>query len=105
MSNLPIFERNQEATIYVGNVDLKVNEEILWELFTQCGPVVNVHIPRDKITGDHQVFYYDLTFLLEKGYGFVEFRSEEDADYSIKIMHMIKLYGKPIKVNKVTSSK
>ncbi len=36
-----------------------------------------------------------------KGYGFVELRSEEDADYSIKIMHMVKLFGKPIKVNKV----
>jgi len=89
----PLFERNQEATIYIGNIDLKVTEEILWELFTQCGPVTNVHIPRDKITGDHQ------------GYGFVEMRSEEDADYAIKIMHMIKLYGKPLKVNKASQDK
>lgn len=66
---------------------------MLWELFTQCGPVVNVHIPRDKITNEHQ------------GYGFIEFKSEEDADYSIKIMHMIKLYGKPIKVNKASQDK
>ena len=36
-----------------------------------------------------------------QGYGFVEFLSEEDADYAIKIMNMIKLYGKPIRVNKV----
>jgi len=89
----PLFERNQEATVYVGNIDLKVTEEILWELFVQCGPVVNVHVPRDKITSDHQ------------GYGFIEFRSEEDADYAIKIMHMIKLYGKPIKVNKASQDK
>jgi splicing factor 3B subunit 4 len=88
-----LFERNQEATCYVGNLDLRVNEEILWELFIQCGPVVNVHIPRDKITGEHQ------------GFGFVEFRNEEDADYAIKIMHMIKLYGKPIKVNKASQDK
>jgi hypothetical protein len=27
----------------------------------------------------------------------VEFLGEEDADYSIKIMNMIKLYGKPIR--------
>ena len=40
-------------------------------------------------------------FTILKGYGFVEFRTEEDADYSIKILHMIKLWGKPIKVNKV----
>lgn len=36
-----------------------------------------------------------------QGYGFVEFLGEEDADYAIKIMNMIKLYGKPIRVNKV----
>ena len=88
-----IFERNQEATCYIGNLDNRVNEEILWELFVQCGPIVNVHIPRDKITVEHQ------------GFGFVEFRNEDDADYSIKIMHMIKLYGKPIKVNKASQDK
>uniref|UniRef100_A0A1I7TNS6 Reverse transcriptase n=1 Tax=Caenorhabditis tropicalis TaxID=1561998 RepID=A0A1I7TNS6_9PELO len=27
---------------------------------------------------------------------------EEDADYAIKILNMIKLYGKPIKVNKAS---
>mgnify|MGYP003348736441 CR=1 FL=1 len=28
-----MYERNQEATVYVGNLESKVNEEILWELF------------------------------------------------------------------------
>ena len=51
MTMIPsLYERNQEATVYAGNIDAKVNESLLWELFTQCGPVVNVHIPRDKIT-------------------------------------------------------
>jgi len=49
----PLFERNQEATLYVGNLDGKVNEDIVWEMFLQCGPLVNVHIPRDKITNEH----------------------------------------------------
>lgn len=48
-----IYERNQEATVYVGNLDTKVDEELLWEIFTQAGPVKNVHIPRDKVTGMH----------------------------------------------------
>lgn len=52
---------------------------------------VNVHMPKDRVTQSHQ------------GYGFVEFMGEEDADYAIKIMNMIKLYGKPIRVNKVKS--
>ena len=46
-------------------------------------------MPKDRITQAHQ------------GYGFVEFMGEEDADYAIKIMNMIKVYGKPIRVNKV----
>lgn len=52
--------------------------------------VANVHVPRDRISQTHQ------------GYGFVEFMSEEDADYAIKIMNMIKLYGRPVRVNKVS---
>lgn len=108
MSAVPVCERNQDATIYVGGLDERVNESILWELFVQAGPVgkciccmchssstfvpVNVHQPKDRVTINHQ------------GYGFVEFLSEEDADYAIKIMNMIKLYGKPIRVNKVKHS-
>lgn len=52
---------------------------------------VNVHMPKDRVTQMHQ------------GYGFVEFLGEDDADYAIKIMNMIKLYGKPIRVNKASA--
>ncbi|GJN20774.1 hypothetical protein PR202_gb08192 [Eleusine coracana subsp. coracana] len=68
-------ERNQDATTYVGNLDPQVSEELLWELFVQAGPVELQ--PTSGI------------------YGFVvEFRSEEDADYAIKILNMIKLLPK-----------
>ena len=33
----------------------------------------------------------------------MEFLTEEDADYSIKIMNMIKMYGKPVRVNKASA--
>ncbi|KAG7308849.1 Splicing factor 3B subunit 4, partial [Plutella xylostella] len=87
----PIAERNQDATIYVGGLDDRVSESLLWELFVQSGPVVNVHMPKDRVTQTHQ------------GYGFVEFMGEEDADYAIKVMNMIKLYGKPVRVNKASA--
>jgi splicing factor 3B subunit 4 len=32
-------EKNQDATIYIGELDAQVNESILWELFLQAGPV------------------------------------------------------------------
>jgi len=83
-------QRNQEATLYVGDLDQQVTEALLWELMLQSGPVVSVHIPKDKLSGTHS------------GYGFVEFNSEDDADYAIKVMNMIKLYGRPIKVNKAS---
>lgn len=88
---MAVAERNQDATIYVGGLDEKVSDTILWELFVQAGPVVNVHMPKDRVTQNHQ------------GYGFIEFMSEDDADYAIKIMNMIKLYGKPIRVNKASA--
>ena len=86
-------QRNQDATCYVGNLDEKVGEELLWELMLQVGPVVNVHMPKDKVTGKLQ------------GYGFVEYRSEDDAEYAIKVLNMVKLFNKPIKVNKATQDK
>lgn len=88
-----IQQRNQDATVYVGGLDEKVNDELLWELMLQVGPVVNVHMPKDKITGAHMT------------YGFVEFRGEEDAEYAIKVLNMIKVAGKSIKVNPVSQDK
>lgn len=52
-------------------------------------PAVNVHLPKDRISMAHQ------------GFGFCEFLTEEDAEYACKIMNQIKLWGKPIRVNKV----
>jgi len=51
---------------------------------------VNVHLPKDRVSMAHQ------------GYGFCEFLTEEDAEYACKIMNQIKLFGKPIRVNKVS---
>ena len=40
--------------------------------------------------------------MAHQGYGFCEFLTEEDAEYACKIMNQIKLWGKPIRVNKVS---
>ena len=37
----PISERNQDATIYVGGLDEKVTESLLWELFVQVSFIRN----------------------------------------------------------------
>lgn len=86
-------ERNQAHTVYVGNLDERVTDALVWELMLQAGPVVNVHLPKDRISMTHQ------------GYGFCEFLTEEDADYACKIMNQIKLFGKPIRVNMASSDR
>ncbi|EFC49603.1 predicted protein, partial [Naegleria gruberi] len=86
-------ERNQEATIFVGNLDQQVDEELLWELFVQMGPVVDAKIPRDRITNTHS------------GYAFVEFKHEHDANYAIQVMNQIKLFGRPMKLNRYDQDK
>jgi splicing factor 3B subunit 4 len=40
--------------------------------------------------------------MAHQGYGFCEFLTEEDAEYACKIMNQIKLWGKPIRVNKAS---
>lgn len=59
----------------------------------QAGRIVNVHLPKDRVTQTHQ------------GYGFVEFISEEDAEYAARVMNQVRLYGKPIRVNKASADK
>ncbi len=84
-----IREQDKEATVYIGNIDERVTDSLIWELMLQAGRIVNVHLPKDRVTQSHQ------------GYGFVEFISEEDAEYAARIMNQVRLYGKPIRVNKV----
>jgi len=110
-------DRNQEATVWVGGLEPQVTEELMWELMLQVGRVgecvrlgkcqawdhrsllnrcllklcaVSVNMPRDKITNTHQ------------GYAFVEFRTPDDGDYAIKILNGVRLFGKPMRVNKVS---
>ncbi|CEO96312.1 RRM domain-containing protein [Plasmodiophora brassicae] len=86
-------DRNQAATLWCGNLADQCTEEILWELFIQCGPLLDVVMPTDKVTNQHQ------------NYAFVEFRSEADADYAMKVMNMVKLYGQSIRINRSSREK
>lgn len=93
MSGTRHWEQDKDSTLYIGNLDERCTDPLIWELMLQAGPVINVHLPKDRVTQSHQ------------GYGFVEFGSEEDADYACKIMNQIRLWGKPIRVNKASADK
>lgn len=84
-------DRNQEATCYVGNLDDSCTDSLLWELMIQAGPLANLHLPKDRITSNHQ------------GFAFAEFLTEQDANYACQILNGIKLFGKPLRVNKAAA--
>ncbi|ANB11253.1 Hsh49p [Sugiyamaella lignohabitans] len=86
-------ERNPALTVYVGNLHEEVDEELLYELGIQAGPVVNVHIPLDRVNGKNS------------GFGFLEYRSEKDVDYAAQILNGIMLFGQPLRVNKSQQEK
>lgn len=58
----------------------------------QAGPINDVNLPKDQISQQH------------RGFRFVDFKVEGDAEYAIQIFNQIKLYGKPIRVNKASSN-
>ncbi|KAK3906418.1 putative spliceosome-associated protein SAP-49 [Staphylotrichum tortipilum] len=87
------WEQNKDATVYVGNIDERFTQELLSELMAQVGPVRQVHMPQDRVSQTHQ------------GYGFVEFDTPTSAEYASKILNGIRIWGKPIRVNKASADK
>ncbi|XP_020672529.1 peptidyl-prolyl cis-trans isomerase E isoform X2 [Dendrobium catenatum] len=59
--------RNTACTIFIGNLDEKVTERVLYEILIQAGYLVDLHLPRDKESNNH------------KGYAFAEYETEEMA--------------------------
>ncbi|XP_042656339.1 RNA-binding protein 7 [Tyto alba] len=74
-----------DRTLFVGNLDPKVTEELIFELFHQAGPVVKVKIPKDRDGRPKQ-------------FAFVNFKHEESVPYGLSLLNGIKLYGRPIKI-------
>ncbi|XP_003418262.1 RNA-binding protein 7 isoform X2 [Loxodonta africana] len=74
-----------DRTLFVGNLEAKVTEEILFELFHQAGPVIKVKIPKDKDGKPKQ-------------FAFVNFKHEVSVPYAMNLLNGIKLFGRPIKI-------
>ncbi|XP_031420720.1 RNA binding motif protein 11 [Clupea harengus] len=78
-------------TVFVGNLDPLVKEEILYELFLQAGPVRRVTMARDR-EGRRRPF------------GFVLYKHAEAVPYAIALLNGICLYGRPLKLGFSTGS-
>ncbi|XP_078388032.1 RNA-binding protein 7-like [Cetorhinus maximus] len=74
-----------DKTLFIGNLDLRVTEELLFELFLQAGPLLVVKIPKDKDGKSKQ-------------FAFVHFKHVESVHYGKDLLNGIQLYGKAIKI-------
>ncbi|XP_019367379.1 PREDICTED: RNA-binding protein 7 isoform X1 [Gavialis gangeticus] len=74
-----------DRTLFVGNLDPRVTEELVFELFHQAGPVIKVKIPKDRDGKPKQ-------------FAFVNFKHEESVPYGMSLLNGIKLFGRPIKI-------
>ncbi|XP_041280241.1 splicing regulator RBM11 [Onychostruthus taczanowskii] len=74
-----------EQTLLVGNLESRVREEILYELFLQAGPLTKVMICEDK-EGKPNSF------------GYVCFKHKVSVPYAKALLDGICLYGRPITV-------
>ncbi|KAJ8280755.1 hypothetical protein GJAV_G00058620 [Gymnothorax javanicus] len=74
-----------DRSLFVGNLDPKVTEELLFELFLQAGPLIKVRIPKDN---DGK----------PKHFGFVNFKHEVSVMYAMNLLNGTSLYGRPLKI-------
>ncbi|KAK8457743.1 hypothetical protein SEVIR_3G239400v4 [Setaria viridis] len=78
--------RNPGCTVFIGNLDDRVPERVLYEILIQVGRVVDLHIPRDKETSR------------PKGYAFAEYETEEIAQYAVKLFSgLVRLHNKTLR--------
>ncbi len=73
--------------LYVGNLNYSTTEDELREVFGAYGEVVSVTLIRDRETGR------------AKGFGFVEFSSDDAGRQAIEALDGKQVGGRAIKVN------
>jgi RNA recognition motif-containing protein len=73
--------------LFVGSLDWGATEQDLQELFSSCGAVEEAIVIKDKFSGR------------SKGFGFVTFTNDEDADKALEELNESELKGRKLVVS------
>ena len=73
--------------LYVGNLPFKLTQKDFQEIFEVIGTVVDSRIITDRDTG------------LSKGFGFIEYESEDDAQRALSTINGYKVLGRVLSVS------
>lgn len=80
-------KNDTKKSIFIGNLPLNVNEEVIWDFFGTCGSITNVRLIRDKKTN------------LGKGFGYVTFADKGSIDLALQLAGT-DCAGRPIRISK-----
>jgi len=75
------------SKVFVGNLDFNTSRDEVQSLFSQVGSIRDVFLPTDRDSGR------------PRGFAFVEFESEEDAQKAIERFNGYELSGRALRVN------
>jgi cold-inducible RNA-binding protein len=73
--------------LFIGNLDFSTTEQQLRDAFGEFGSIADATLVTDRMTGQ------------SRGFGFIEFDNDGDADRAIEQMDNTTLGGRTIKVN------
>jgi len=73
--------------LFIGNIEWGTTEDDLKELFGKYGDIEEAIIIKDRMSGR------------SKGFGFVTFTNEEDADKAMEALNGYELNGRKLVVN------
>nr|XP_020455948.1 RNA-binding protein 7-like [Monopterus albus] len=79
------FEDEADRTLFIRNLDARVTEELLFELFLQAGPLIKTKIPKG-VDGRRKTF------------GFAVYKHEVSAPYAVDLLNGTLLFGRNIHV-------
>ncbi|KAK7357157.1 hypothetical protein VNO80_16440 [Phaseolus coccineus] len=74
------------ASLYVGDLDGNVNEEQLYDLFSQVAQIVSIRVCRDQSKRS------------SLGYAYVNFSTAQDASNAMELLNFTPVNGKPIRI-------
>lgn len=83
---------DHKKSAFVGNLPFDIHEQDLREHFLDCGPISNVRVIRDKMTG------------VGKGFGYVTFEDTDAAVFALQLNDS-ELNGRKIRVKSSTMNK
>ncbi|XP_035636916.1 RNA binding motif protein 11 isoform X1 [Oncorhynchus keta] len=84
-------QKEADKTVFVANLGSSANEEIIFELFLQAGPLKKVTIARDREGR-------------QRSYGFVYYKHAEAVPYAIALLNGTWLFGRQIRLQYGTGS-